>query len=108
MKMMPAPRSFSVLSRWKRCCVSSGVSEAVGSSKMKTLGVVAHGAHDLDHLPLGGAEVFDERQRIDIEVHRLQRLRRGDVDLAVDGDQLSMPSSRFCATVIEGTRLDSW
>ncbi len=35
MKMIPAPRSRSVLSRWNKCCISSGVRDAVGSSKMK-------------------------------------------------------------------------
>ena len=28
--------------------------------------------------------IFDERQWIDVEIHRLQRLGRGDIDLAVD------------------------
>ena len=54
-------------------------------------GVVPHRTHDLDHLSLGGAEIFHQRQRIDIEVHRLQRLGRGDIDLAVDGEELLHP-----------------
>ena len=37
MNMIPAPRSRSTLSSWNRCCVFSDVSEALGSSRMKTV-----------------------------------------------------------------------
>ena len=35
------------------------------------LGIVPHGPDNLDHLPFGGAEVFNQREGIDIEVQRL-------------------------------------
>ena len=37
MKMIETPRAFNRLTRLKKCCFSSGVSVAVGSSKMMTL-----------------------------------------------------------------------
>ena len=55
------------------------------------LRVMTHRPHDLDHLPLRGAERLDERERIDVEVERLQRLRRGDVDRAIDSEPLFPP-----------------
>ena len=46
------------------------------------LGLVQHGAGDLDHLLLGRAERADRRRRRDVEVQRLQELLRGDIDAA--------------------------
>ena len=74
MKMIETPRAFSRRIRAKKCRFSSGVSVAVGSSKMMTSGVVVDGAGDLDHLLLGRAERLDHRGRVDLEVQRLQEL----------------------------------
>jgi hypothetical protein len=44
------------------------------------LGVVQHGARDLDHLLLGGAELGHGGRRRHVEIERLQELLGGDVD----------------------------
>src|SRR5260370_30543755 len=49
--------------------------------------IVAYGARDLDHLSFRGAERFDEREWIDIEVERLLRLLGSNIDLAIDGEE---------------------
>ena len=46
------------------------------------LGLVMHGAGDLHHLPLGGAQAGDDGRGIDGEIERLQELLGGDVDAA--------------------------
>ncbi len=46
------------------------------------LGVVQHGARDLDHLLLGGAELRHRGCRRHVEIERLQELLGGDVDAA--------------------------
>ena len=68
MKIIETPRAFRLAIRSKKYFFSSGVSVAVGSSKMMTLRVVLHRARDLDHLLLRRAERADHRGRVDVEV----------------------------------------
>ena len=82
MKTIETPRFFSVARDRRSSFFSSGVSEAVGSSKMMTSALMQHRAGDLDHLLLGGAERPTVAVGVDVEIQRLQELLGGNVDAA--------------------------
>ncbi len=94
MKTIETPRCLRSRTRSKKYFFSSGVSVAVGSSKMMTLALVQDRARDLDHLLLGGAEPADGRGRRDVEIERLQELLRGDVDAAQPVVELLLPEKQ--------------
>ena len=91
MKTIETPRLLSRRIRAKKWRFSSGVSAGGRLVEDDDLGIVVHGAGDLDHLPLGGAERADRCRRIDREIQRLQELLRRDIDAAQPVERLLVP-----------------
>ena len=105
--MIPAPRSRSLLMRWKRCCVSSGVSEAVGSSKMNTFALWRTARTISTICRFAAPSVSTSARGSTLKFIDCSDWVAAMFILLYTVTNFSTPNSRFCATVIDGTRLDS-
>ena len=108
MKIIATPRLRRAFMRSKRCSVSSGVSAAVGSSKMITRASLstARAISTICRLAADSAPASCDGSTL--------KLRRWSAWRAVfrtprtELKARSRPSTMFCATVSWGTRLVSW
>ncbi len=108
MKMIETPDFLSRCIRPKKWCFSSGVSDAVGSSKMmmrafwrtaRAISTICRCAAPSDEtVAIGSTPKFSDcRNCCAAMLMRRMRLKK-----------LSRPRKMFCATVSAGTRLFSW
>ena len=88
MKMIDTPRAFSRRIRAKKWRFSSGVSVAVGSSKMMTSALWCTARAISTICFLAAPSVPTGRRGIDVEIERLQELLRRDVDAAQPVEEL--------------------
>ena len=82
MKTIETPRFFRSRTRSKKYFFSSGVSDAVGSSKMMILASCSTARAISTICFLAAPSSADVAVGVDVEIERLQELLRGDVDAA--------------------------
>jgi hypothetical protein len=82
MNTSATPRDRSEASRANNLSISRLESTAVGSSRISTRAPDRKGSSDLDHLPVGDAELVDGSVRVELDPEFVESHRRLRIDLA--------------------------